>query len=308
MAETRSKSRKGKKSKKWWILTPLIIIFALILAVGIYAWSIINNVEDAFDSKMHDPLEAIDMDRSKERAASGEPLNILLLGVDQEDNDAGRSDAMMVLSLKPEIDEMQLISIPRDTRTVISGRGEDKINHAYAFGGADMAVQTVQDFLGVEMDYFVRINMNGLKELVDELGTITVDNEIEWEDGKYHFTKGPVEMDGEKTLAFVRMRKQDPSGDFGRTERQRKVMQGIINEGANVANVTKVNELIDIMGNNMATSLDFDDMKTLLNGYRDTRRNVTSYLMEGSGTTIGGIYYYVVPDEEVAKVRDMINS
>src|SRR5699024_4856649 len=101
---------------------------------------------------------------------------------------------------------------------------EDKINHAYAFGGADMSIQTVENFLDIELDYFVRINMEGLKELVDEIGTITIDNEIEWNDGTYNFTKGPIEMDGDKTLAYVRMRKQDSAGDFGRTERQRKVI------------------------------------------------------------------------------------
>ncbi|QGH35847.1 transcriptional regulator LytR [Gracilibacillus salitolerans] len=304
--ETRSNRR---KSKKWWILTPLIILLVMILAVGGYIWSIVNNVEDTFNTKMHDPIESIDTEKVKEKTDNAEPLNILLLGVDQRGDDAGRSDALMVLSLKPENDEMQLISIPRDTRTLIVGRGnEDKINHAYAFGGPDMAVQTVKNFLDIDIDYFVRINMEGLEELVDELGTITVNNEIEWNDSKYQFTEGPVEMNGEKTLAYVRMRKQDPAGDFGRTDRQRKVIQAIINEGASVANVTKVDELIDIMGNNMSTSLDFNAVKSLLNGYTDTRKNVTSYQMQGSGTKIDGIYYYIVPDEEVAKVRDMINS
>src|SRR5699024_5979941 len=131
--------------------------------------------------------------------------------------------------------------------------------------------------------YFVRINMEGLKELVDEIGTITIDNEIEWNDGTYNFTKGPIEMDGDKTLAYVRMRKQDSAGDFGRTERQRKVIQAMINEGASIANVTKIHEVIDIMGNNMSTSLDFDDTKALLNGYMDTRKNTTSYQVQGSG-------------------------
>ncbi|SFL43328.1 transcriptional attenuator, LytR family [Gracilibacillus orientalis] len=304
--ETRTNRR---KSKKWWILTPLIILLVIILAVGGYIWSIVNDVEDTFDSKMHDPVESIDTEKVKEKTENAEPLNILLLGVDQRANDSGRSDALMVLSLKPEKDEMQLVSIPRDTRTMIVGRGsEDKINHAYAFGGPDMAVQTVQNFLDIDIDYFVRINMEGLQELVDEVGTITVDNEIEWNDGKYQFTKGPVDMDGEKTLAYVRMRKKDPAGDFGRTDRQRKVIQAIINEGASVANITKVDEVIDIMGNNMSTSLDFDAMKSLLNGYRNTRKNVTSYRMKGSGTTIGGTYYYIVPDEEVTNVRDMINN
>lgn len=301
------RTTRKKSSKKWWILTPLIIVAVIILAVGGYVWSIVNNVEDTFNTKMHTPVESIDKEKVRQKTKDAERLNILLLGVDQRGNDSGRSDALMVLTLKPESDEMQIVSIPRDTRTTIIGRGtEDKINHAYAFGGADMSIQTVENFLDIELDYFVRINMEGLKELVDEIGTITIDNEIEWNDGTYNFTKGPIEMDGDKTLAYVRMRKQDSAGDFGRTERQRKVIQAMINEGASIANVTKIHEVIDIMGNNMSTSLDFDDTKALLNGYMDTRKNTTSYQVQGSGATIGGIYYYIVPDEEVAKVRDMI--
>src|SRR5699024_11327055 len=100
---------------------------------------------------------------------------------------------------------------------------EDKINHAYAFGGTDMAVATVEEFLGIELDYYVHLNMKGMQELVDEIGPITVNNEVEWSDEKYDFPKGPVEMNGDKTLHFVRMRKQDPDGDFGRTKRQRQV-------------------------------------------------------------------------------------
>ncbi len=291
-------------------MTPLIIIFLIIVGgVGIYAWTIINNVEKTVDTKMHEPVDSIDLQEVKKKLNATEPLNILLLGVDQRGNDKGRSDALMVLTLKPEKDEMQIVSIPRDTRTLIVGEGyEDKINHAYAFGGADMSVQTVENFLGIELDYFVRINMEGLKELVDVVGTITVNNEIEWSDGKYNFTKGPIEMDGEKTLAYVRMRKQDPAGDFGRTERQRKVIAGIIDSGANIANVTKIHEVIEVMGNNMTTSLQFDDMKALLDGYSDTRKKITNYQVQGSGTKIDGIYYYIVPQEEVEKVRNMIQE
>ncbi len=184
-------------------MTPLIIIFLIIVGVGIYAWTIINNVEKTVDTKMHEPVDSIDLQEVKKKLNATEPLNILLLGVDQRGNDKGRSDALMVLTLKPEKDEMQIVSIPRDTRTLIVGEGyEDKINHAYAFGGADMSVQTVENFLGIELDYFVRINMEGLKELVDVVGTITVNNEIEWSDGKYNFTKGPIEMDGEKNFGL----------------------------------------------------------------------------------------------------------
>lgn len=236
------------------------------------------------------------------------------MGVDQRANDRGRSDALMVLSLDPKKNKMQLVSIPRDTRTTIVGKGyKDKINHAYAFGGADMSVATVENFLDIDLDYYVRMNMQGLQEVVDELGTITVDNEIEWNGNKYNFTIGPTEMDGDKTMRFVRMRKQDPNGDFGRTKRQRQVIQAIVDKGASAGSITKIDSMIDILGNNMSTNMDFDDMKKLLAGYKDTRNNFVSYQVKGSGTYIENtngqdIYYYVVSEEEIEKVHGMISE
>ncbi|HLS09653.1 LCP family protein [Lentibacillus sp.] len=306
MKETRAARQKPKRR---WLKIVLPVIFVLIAGVGLYAYSIYGNAKDTVNEKMHEPIDSIDRDVTKKKVEASEPLNVLLMGVDERENDSGRSDALMVMSLDPKDDSMQLVSIPRDTRTTIVGKGfEDKINHAYAFGGSDMAVATVENFLDIELDYYVRLNMQGLKELVDELGTITVDNEIAWNDGKYDFNVGPVEMDGDKTMAYVRMRKQDPNGDFGRTDRQRKVIQGIIEQGASVGSVAKINDYIDVLGNNMATSMDFDDMKKLFNGYRNTRKNIASYQMKGNGTNIDGIYYLMVPDEEVAKVHGMISK
>ena len=296
-----------KKSKKLWLKIPLIVILVLILGVGTYAFSIYNNAKKTVNDKMHDPVSSIDIGVAKKKIKATDPLNILLMGIDTEESDKGRSDALMVLSLDPQEDKMQLVSIPRDTRTTIVGKGkEDKINHAYAFGGADMTVATVEEFLDVEMDYYVRMNMSGLQELVDQLGGITVGNDIAWQDDKYEFGFGPTEMDGDKTMHFVRMRKQDPEGDFGRTKRQRQVIQGIVDKGASVASVTKIDGMIDIMGNNMATNLDFDDMKKLLAGYKDTRKNFNDYQMKGEGTKIDGIYYMIVSEEEIAKVHEMI--
>src|SRR5699024_5930160 len=249
------------------------------------------------------------LDLTKKKVKGDEPLNILLMGIDTEESDQGRSDALMVLSLDPGQDAMQLVSIPRDTRTIIAGKGiEDKINHAYAFGGADMTVATVENFLGVEMDYYVSMNMSGMKELVDQLGGITVNNEIAWDDGKYNFTEGLKDLYGNKSMYFDSMRTQEPNVDYRRTKHQRKDIQGIVDKGASVDSVSKINGVIDILGNNMATNLDFDDMKKLLSGYNDTRKNFVDYQMEGSGTNIDGVYYLIVPDEEVQKVQGMIEE
>lgn len=309
MVMEQQRRAKQKKKRNWWILTPLIVVGVIILSIGIYAAYIFNSVKQNIDGNMYESVTSIDPNITEKKIKERENLNILLLGIDSTSSDSGRSDAVIVLTLKPGEEEMQMISIPRDTRAPIVGRGTvEKINHAYAYGGPDMAIQTVENFLGINFDYFVRINMSGLAELVDELGTVTVNNELDFSQGGYHFPVGPVELNGDMTLSFVRMRKQDPKGDFGRTDRQRKVIEAIINEGATIANATRIVELTNILGQNMGTNMEFNDMVSLLSHYRNTRRNVVNYQVQGTGTTIDGIYYYVVSDEEIAKVRGMIDS
>ncbi|WP_067841960.1 LCP family glycopolymer transferase [Amphibacillus sediminis] len=306
---SRRNAQKKRKKRNWWILTPLIILLSLFLIVGGFAAYVYFGIKGNVDGKMFEAVSAIDSNLTQKKLNNRDNLNILLLGLDAETSDSGRSDAIMVMTLKPDEDRMSIVSIPRDTRTTLVGRGtEDKINHAYAFGGPDMAIETVENFLGIEIDFFVRLNMEGLKELIDELGTITVNNELAFSQGGYDFPVGPVELNGEMALNYVRMRKQDPNGDFGRAERQRNLITAIINEGATISNATRIVEFTDILGNNMGTNMEFSDMLSLLQQYRDTRRHVDSYQVQGTGKTIDGIYYYIVPDEEVVKVREMIES
>ncbi|WP_117168732.1 LCP family protein [Paraliobacillus sediminis] len=305
---------KKKSKKKKWLLIILSVILVIILAIAGFVISVYMDAQKTVDGQIHQAVDTIDTDIAKEKIENEEQLNVLLLGTDQRGDDPGRSDALMVLSLNPADDSLQIVSIPRDTRTEIIGRGtQDKINHAYAFGGVDMTIDTVENFLDVELDYYVRINMEGLEGLVDAVGGITVQNEIDWidtgyyEEG-YHYTEGELNLNGAETMGFVRMRKQDPDGDFGRTKRQRKVIEGIINQGASVGSVTKIGDILDVLGNNVATNMDFSDMQDLFLNYNNTRHNVSNYMMQGKGTTIDGIYYLSVSDEEITKVHDMIKK
>ncbi|MDY0406935.1 LCP family protein [Virgibacillus sp. 179-BFC.A HS] len=313
MKETRLK-RRQRKPRRIWRKLVMAIVLLMIVGVSVYAFSIYSNAKETVNGKMHKNVDSIDTSVTKGKLKDGKPLNILLLGVDQRPGDGGRSDALMVLSLDPKHDEMKLISIPRDTRAEIAGKGTvDKINHAYAFGGADMSIATVENMLDTDMDYFVEVNMQGLSELVDTIGGITVDNQIDWYDEGYykkgyHYEKGNIHLDGDQALGYVRMRHLDPEGDFGRTKRQRMVIQAIVDKGASVATVSKINGLIDVLGDNMNTNMDFDDMKSLLMGYKGARNHVESYMLQGSGQKIGGVYYYVVPDEEIQKVHGMIGG
>jgi len=294
-----------KKGKKLWLKVTLAIIALLIIGVGIFAFTIYNNAKQTVNKKMHEPVDSIDTNVTIEKIKGSKPLHILLMGTDEREGDVGRSDAMMIMTLDPKNEQMKVLSIPRDTRTEIVGKGtEDKINHAYAFGGSDMSVATVENMFDMELDFYIRMNMEGLESVVDTLGGITVDNDYEWSEGEYDFPLGDVQMDGKKTMEFVRMRKQDPEGDAGRTKRQRMVLQGIIDKGAKVESVGNINGLIDILGNNMSTNMDFDDMKDLFKNYRDARKNVEEFSLEGEDTRIDGVYYLLVPDEEIQAARD----
>lgn len=302
--------KRARKKKKWTVWKTLIVIALIfILAVLGYVLAVYLHAKNTVNSEMHSPVKAIDTSIGKDKLKNKDTLNILLLGIDAEENENGRSDAMMVLTIDSKDDRMQIVSIPRDTRTEIIGKGiQDKINHAYAFGGAEMSIDTIEAFLDMDVDYYVSMNMAGFKSLVDELGTITVNSDMEWSDGKYDFNFGKNEMDGDKTMAYVRMRKQDPTGDFGRNKRQRQVIEGIINQGASVASVPKITSLVSILGENMSTNLDMDDMQKLLLNYQGARKNVSEYQMTGESTKIDGVYYLNVDDAEVQKVHDMISE
>src|SRR5690606_15649276 len=107
-----------------------------------------------------------------------DPFSVLMLGVDERAGDKGRSDTMIVITVNSEKNSMEMLSIPRDTRLEIVGKGiDDKINHAYAFGGVEMAMNTVEKFLDIPIDYYIKVNMEGFKDIVDTVGGVSVNND-----------------------------------------------------------------------------------------------------------------------------------
>ncbi|MCM3018713.1 LytR family transcriptional regulator [Priestia megaterium] len=276
----------------------MAIILVLILGVGAYAYSIWHSVEKTF-TQTHEPLNRDVSEKRSEKVSFSkrDPISILLLGVDQRAGDRGRSDSLILMTVNPKDQSMKMVSIPRDTRTEIVGKGTtDKINHAYAFGGVDMAVNTVEKFLDVPVDYYVQVNMESFKDIVDAVGGVTVNNDLNFDYDGYSFKKGNLTLDGKEALAYSRMRKQDPRGDFGRQMRQRQIIEGVIEEGASVQSLANYGTILDTIGTNVRTNLKFDDMKQIQSNYKDARRNVEQLQVDGKGEKINGIYYYAVSD------------
>ncbi|MEK4221627.1 LCP family protein [Bacillus sp. FSL W8-0116] len=290
-----------------------IIVVLIVLGGGGYAYYLYHSAKEAAD-KMHQNIPFDNGRGQSDKTKKSEPISILLMGVDERKNDRGRSDTLIVMTLNPQKEKMQMVSIPRDTRAKIVGKGTmDKINHAYAFGGTKMAINTVEQFTGIPIDYFIRINMEALSGLVDAVGGITVDNHLDWYDEGYykkgyHYKKGKIELDGPKALGYVRMRHLDPNGDFGRNQRERQVITAILHKATSISSVTHYQDILNTLGNNVKTNLTFQDMMNIRANYRSCLSNVENYEIKGTGQKINGIYYLIVPDEEKAKVTHMLKE
>ena len=152
------------------------------------------------------------------------PVNFVLMGADTTEGDAGRSDSLMVAHVTGDRQAVYLISFPRDMWVEIPGRGEGKINWAYAFGGPQLTVRTLEQMTGVRMDHTVSIDFDGFMRLTDAVGGVTVYNP--WDSNQ--FAKGEVDLQGERALAYVRERYDLPNGDLDRAFRQRTVVKAII--------------------------------------------------------------------------------
>lgn len=288
----------------------MLIICFVIVGIGAYGYSIYHSLQKAAKS-VHAP---VDREPVVERPSEldinkKEPFTVLMLGVDERPGDKGRSDTMIVITVNPKKKSMEMLSIPRDTRVEIVGKGiEDKINHAYAFGGIEMSMNTVEKYLDIPIDYYVKMNMEGFKEIVDSVGGVTVINDLEFSEGGTHFPKGEILLNGEETLKYSRMRKKDSRGDFGRQMRQRQVIQGVIKKGANVSTLWKYDDMLKAIGNNVETNITFDEMKSIQKNYGEVRKNVEQFQIEGSGGKIGGIWYYNVPEEERMNIQNRMKE
>ena len=294
-----------KKKIIFWILG---IVGVLIVAGGAYAYSVYSNVSNTLDA-VHKPLER---DKSEKRdqkvdVADKKPISILLMGTDQRESETSRSDSLMLFTLNPQKKSMKITSIPRDTYTEIIGKGKkDKINHAYAFGGIDMAVKTMENFLNVPVDHYIEVNMAGFKDIVDAVGGVDVNNDLDFTSRDTHFAKGEIHLDGEKALKYTRMRYEDPRGDFGRQMRQRQVIQAVIKKGASVSSLASYGDVLKAIEKNVKTSLTQDQMFDIQKNYKDCMQNSEEIQIPGDGhKAADGIWYYYVPD---AAKQDITNK
>lgn len=161
--------------------------------------------------------------------ATEAPIHFVLMASDSRGEETGRSDSLMVAHVTGDRQAVYLVSFPRDMWVDIPGHGKGKINAAYAYGGPQLTVRTLEQMLGVRMDHTVAIDFEGFMALTDAVGGVTVYNPWSTNQNPEHvFEQGEVHLQGERALAYVRERYQLPNGDLDRAFRQRTVVKAII--------------------------------------------------------------------------------
>ncbi|HGF7723045.1 TPA: LCP family protein [Enterococcus faecium] len=172
-----------------------------------------------------------------------------------------------------------------------------------------MSIATVENLLDIPIDHYVEINMKGMKDLVDAVGGVEVSNAFSFNYEESNFPIGKLHLNGEKALKYSRMRYDDPHGDYGRQDRQRRVISGIVDKMKSVNTLTNYSNLVDILGNNTKTDISWKTLQVLVTSYRSALTKITSDQLAGTGFTGDGvsgekgISYQKVDAKELQRVR-----
>ncbi|WP_036129100.1 MULTISPECIES: LCP family protein [Lysinibacillus] len=296
----RSKEKKSKKKLWLWIVGSLLAIFLIFIGAAYFTIQKTMN-------KINTPLiQTTDAAQLEEKTViKKEPFSVLMLGVDERKDDSGRSDTMIVITVNPEKQTMKMLSIPRDTRTEIIGHDTvDKINHAYAFGGVPMAVDTVENFLNIPIDYYVFINMEGFLQIIDTLGGVTINNDMDLTFDEYHFPEGEITLDGNEALIFSRIRYEDPRGDFGRQIRQRQIIEAVMKKASTPSTLLKATDMLNVLGDNVRMNFSVKDLIQLQGLYKKMDADIEQLSFdEGDGQRINHIWYYIPNETELEEIQ-----
>ena len=231
-----------KKKKRLWPKVLLGLVVVIVVIVGALVWkfnSTVNKVKTVDIDRDNLNINEEQLDKYE---YSKDIVNIALFGVDSEDGQAGRSDSIMILTVDTIHNKIKLTSIMRDSYVNIEGHGMDKINHAYAFGEEQLALQTINENFGLNVKDYALVNFTSLPEIVDALGGIDIEvteeelqfingyigsiNSLEGTSSENITTAGTQHLDGVQTLAYARIRYTD-GGDYVRTERHRTVLNAL---------------------------------------------------------------------------------
>ncbi|WP_169713587.1 LCP family protein [Paludifilum halophilum] len=263
--------------------------------------------------------------KREEKVTLEDPFTVLLIGTDvkKASNENWRPDVLMVAAVNPKKKSIKMISIPRDTYTEIANANgaKNKINSSAYYGKkagvgpVTNTVETVEELFNIPIDHYAKINFSGFIEIVDALGGVEVNSKFPFTmrlfNKMQHYEKGTLQLDGERALGYVRMRKQDPRGDLGRNERQREVLQELVGKMVSIKSVTKIDDILKSVGDNVTYSIKLNELPALQSTYREIPKDhIDTIQLQGQNSNDNpkGIWYYHITDQERLRVSHILQK
>jgi LCP family protein required for cell wall assembly len=304
--------------RRWWSLRGVgaggvalrvsLLLLVLVAGWGLFGYLALRGAAGEANDRVSDRAVAALADPGG--GMLGTPQNTLVIGSDAaHDRSGARADTVMIMRTDPDAGRIRYLSIPRDLRVDVPGVGAVKITEAFAHRGNRGVIRAVRDELGIPIHHIMVIDFTGVARMVDAVGGVEVDNPYDLRDCPYpggrnvSFPKGRLTLDGDEALVYVRVRSCD--NDFERARRQQLVVAAlkakVLSWSALPAAPWRGARIVRTMGTDMsATDLAkfgwLQGRLTTEPGDRD--------VLAGEGTTIGGVYYYLVdPDRAEAQIR-----
>jgi polyisoprenyl-teichoic acid--peptidoglycan teichoic acid transferase len=322
-----NKSRKRKKKKKKSLgfkifIGFLCVILAIAIVGGGYVIGLLNKMDNV---KLNKDNLGIVEDEFKEYDNVNKIKNIALFGIDATDGETGRSDSIMIATLDPVHNKLKVTSVMRDSYVLIDGHGQDKINHAYAFGGPELSIKTLNENFGLNIEDFISVNFSSLPKIINILGGIDLqitDEELEYINGyiddinskdgtnsSHIGYSGVQHVDGTQALAYSRIR-YTSGGDYERTQRHRTVLDALFNKLTSTS-VSSYNSLLNEVLPYVQTNLNAADILSLGTKVLGIGNNLEQDRFPrdgyGEGAMIDGVYYLTFDKETIKKqMRDYI--
>lgn len=222
-----------RKKRSWWKIIVGILLF-------LFVFSLISFFVGKFVAENDQSLEPATSETFNGTQSTSGAHNILILGSDTRGEDAGRADTIMVLQLDGPARKPKLISFMRDSFVTIPGVGDNKINAAYAYGGAELVRQTLLENFGLNCQYYMKVDFKSFEKVIDAMfmNGVSIDAEKDLNLDGVDIAKGKQRMDGHVLLQYARFR-MDEEGDFGRVRRQQQVMDAIFVQLKNPLNLIR---------------------------------------------------------------------
>jgi len=283
--KTRYKQQRAHKARNKRVIIGGIFLFAIagiVLFAGYTYYAAKNSVDKMFKESAVISSNKSKEDNSLKASDVNSKFGILLMGVDNdaerektEHLDSARTDSLIYMVYDGENKKIDMVSLPRDIWTnIYDGTGTGtiattaKINSAFTIGEEDATIETVQNYLQLPIDYYVNINFTSFEKIIDAIGGITVDvpydiNKKYTSDntGETLIPEGRQLLNGEQALIFARIRKMDTDVDRG--NRQQEVIEAAIHQALKINNVTKYQEILDSVSEDVNTNFKFEDLVSL---------------------------------------------